>query len=243
MSTNSQAEKFLGEYFGYDDVAANYFITHDHNRIRLVAIEYIDNKPHSVVIEREWNNSKETWFDPKIHTALVSAFLEYDFNFSKTYDTIYWHNSGSSSKEFELNGRYCYVLGKMADKNKAKLWVAPDVFLCKYIHRIDNSRWDKAEISPEEIESYGYIILKEPIEFVLGDEKTTFNPFEISEGDTECVYCPTCEDHLPVNLTGSLCKHLEWCADCGAWVFDNKRTWYTIDGDVECKHERQEDDE
>lgn len=214
----------------------NYFIELNGEKHRLLVIEYFDDKPHSVITEKYWDHSKEPWFRAGKDMPSGTSCCDFDFNYSKKYDTIYWHNSGGGGKKSQ------HAVGRLIGVN-GKIWVALDVELTKYVQSGDS--WVHGKITPVEIAEYGYTVLDEPINKSLENYRggeSSINPFALAEGDTECVYCPRCESYLPddYNIMSGLCEHAQWCDDCSSWVLDDTKE--LIDGDGKCEHESSEEE-
>lgn len=200
----------------------NYFIKLNGVKHRLLVIEYLDDKPHSVITEEHWEHSKKPWFREGVHTTSGTCCCDFDFNFSKAHDTIYWHKSGCGGD------RSLYVIGKLSNGAR-KIWLAPDIKLATHVAG-DQWNWGaKRELTAAEIAEYGYSVLEKPI---------SENPFAGACGDIDCVYCPRCESYLPddFNILSGLCEHAQWCDDCSAWVLDDTRELIGV-GEGKCDHE------
>ncbi len=73
----------------------------------------------------------------------------------------------------------------------------------------------------------GYLLILEPLPLKHFDDETV-NPFNIADGDTDCVYCKFCDDYLPDD-GGRLCDHACYCDECGGMVYDTPSGHVSMD--------------
>lgn len=132
----------------------------------------------------------------------------YDFDWSDSYSTLYYHNSGSGVGPY-ING------WPNAKRARAKLW------------------WDQSAapvlksgggeiLTAEDVAKQGFALIAEPL--VLGNGET--NPF-IYGSHGEVIYCTKCRDHLPED---NPCEHVFWCERCGEWG--------GAEGNTDCRHRK-----
>jgi hypothetical protein len=158
----------------------------DYENRRIVLIEYAGQgriwMPHSVFV----------------HDApdFPHCFSTYDFTWSKTHGSLYYHESGSGGPPY-VNG------WPGAKKTHAKLW------------------WDQ-EASPiletgggqvitsADLPSLGFELISEPL--ILDNDAET-NPF-IYGIEMGVICCTKCQDWLPEDEP---CNHVFWCEKCGVW--------------------------
>src|SRR6266478_4037630 len=95
---------------------------HDGNRHRIVVIEYHGRWPHAVVAEEHWDHSGKPWFVAGRDKPRGTVAEYWDFDYSKTYDTLYFHNSGGGGDPLDHQlGRFCEPIPP-----PGKIWTASD---------------------------------------------------------------------------------------------------------------------
>lgn len=183
-------------------------------RHRLMFIEYRHRKPFGVITLKAWKYRDGS-------TGLCPQY--FDFNWCKTDQSLYWHNSGGGGSSLE--GVH---LGRFLDPIPRQLfWAAPELRLTTSV--ADGDGFKNVEMSEADIYEMGYQRIKRPLLLDLPHHNKSRNPFDVSGGDTETVYCEKCDDHFP-SEDNSPCDHLEWCDLCCDFVYS--------DG-----HKRQDDGE
>lgn len=192
---------------------------------RIVAIYYIDDRPHQVITEHEWDNSKKSW-NKAGKTAKGLAHSDYDFDWCKTHQTLYQHNSGGGG------GRAEAYVNEFCEPNPppGKLWVACGTPIVR------NSIRARKHLDARALLKMGYILIDEPLTLILPGYAPTTNPFECSE-ESETVYCQKCDDHLPRPDGDEVCKHIKWCEDCGWWAYS--RPHRSADSGQIVKHKKR----
>jgi hypothetical protein len=211
-------------------------------RQRVVAVEYQDGWPVSVLTELHWDHSRKPWFDPAKHPATGTCAEWWDFDWCKRDGTLRYHNSGSGGEIRFHVARFVHPTPP-----KAELWVADGLPVVTAARRKDGT-WGERRVGAAELLRRGYARIARPRSLPLVNAypyrkvKTTLNPFEAGwEGDT--IYCDRCDDHLPSEDTYRPCDHVEWCDECGMWVYTDDQTYLeSSSGKHECKGETEDDD-
>lgn len=209
----------------------NYYIKLEGNKHRLLTIEYFKGKPSVVITEEFWDHSNEPWSKKGRHRTTGSNAMHFDFDYSKVYDQLYWHCSGGGG-----NGK-THCIGRLIGL-KAKIWAAPDIQLTKYVKR--KGKWIEKPVTKEDLKRFGYTMIKSPLILKSEYREPSINPFDHAEGDTECVWCPQCKDHLP-DEPGRACEHLRWCDECSSWIIKKTKQW--LEGDSACEHKENDKNE
>jgi len=185
---------------------------------RIVAIEYMGGKPHAVTTEEHWDNSKKPWFVPGRDKPSGTAAKQYDFNWSKDWGALFYHNSGFGGDPLE----YCFCsspVGWICD-----IWLAEDVKIFRLVNR--GNKWVQVAASRSQIEKKGYRFLAQPKLLKADSGGKTRNPFEVSPGydDHPCIWCSKCKDFFPQDIDYSgPCEHLNYCNNCGYYFRDSKK--------------------
>lgn len=183
----------------------------------VLAIEYHDGRPFSVMTHTRTDNRRKPWYQPNRDTAFTGCPQHYDFEFCKRDQQLYWHNSGSGGEDG-------FVVSRFAKPSppKAKLWLAPGVTAMEYVGRKSLNRKPCGE---RRLLAMGYELIAAPLDLTSlhtgwsSHIGATCNPFDVAEGDTECQWCDECQDRLP-DRDGRLCEHVVWCDECCWWVYE-----------------------
>lgn len=179
---------------------------------RVVAIEYQDDRPAAVMTARDWNHGGKSG---------TSADY-YDFEWCERDQALYFELIGGGP----LNG---YSVARFAEPQppKAKLWLAPDI-------SVQDAGRDEKTISNAELLAMGYEIINEPLLLDSGWGRPSTNPFDHAESGG-CLYCRECDDWLPED---EMCQHLDWCDECGMWVYGADGTYNDGTPESKCNHSR-----
>lgn len=193
----------------------------------IFVIEYHAGKPFGVKtkLTTDWTKTRHGHWKPEDKTISTSS-RDYDFEWSKTNEQLYWHNPGGGGDPAIIHvGRFANP-----DPPYAQIWMAPGV---KAVGYVEGSRCEQTrDVADAELLAYGYERIDRPLLLNL-DSKRTRNPFEVADGDTDCRYCKFCDDYLP-DGDGDLCEHAIWCDDCSGYVYDLPEGHVDIDsGDSE----------
>lgn len=119
----------------------------------------------------------------------------YDVYYSRRDKCHYFHKSGGGG------GHYFNVQKGMT------YWLRPDL---KVSVSMGKAPWHR---KPRKGDDLGTRLPELPAEYPL-----SWFLREIGD-DTQCVYCPTCEDWIPDHGYGGMCDHVWWCDDRG-WYSD-----------------------
>jgi hypothetical protein len=156
-------------------------------------------------------------------TDVTSDGGQYDFNWSRLNDEVYWHESGSGGTDGTYPvSRYVLPTGKCDADGKPE-FLPPDptaepqswIWLAPGVVPIEELGWDakayryrgQRVLSREDLREMGYLLLDE----LPGD------PFEDAE-ERETVYCDVCHDDLPLRAYElEVCDHVYWCDGHGGY--------------------------
>lgn len=199
--------------------------------VKVIAIEYLDDKPFSVRtrVVTDWTKNPRGHRRPE-DKKTSSHCNDYNFEFHRSGQSLYWHRSGSGGtwKHFYVS---CFC---EPNPPPAKLWLAPGV---KAIAYVEGTHCRKTrDVSDAELLEMGYLRIAEPLELDSAYGKSR-NPFDVSDGNTECHYCEYCNDRIPDNGGGRLCEHITWCDECEAHVYETAEGHVSIDGGEPVNHE------
>lgn len=127
---------------------------------------------------------------------------EYDFDFCKSNQTLYYHNSSMGC---------AFYVNKLANPS-----IPPSSFLWwdKSIHPESNDGQARRHLTVEEIKAIGYGVIGEPLE-IDGSK----NPFDNAEYG-ELQYCSECDEFFRED---DLCEHIWWCDKCGWFSTPDER--------------------
>jgi hypothetical protein len=178
-------------------------------RHRIVYIEYLNRRPHSVVTELHWDHSRELWFQPGRDKPTGTCAEHWDFEWCRRDSDLYYCKSGFGGDPLVVD--ICRFAEP--DPPPGMIWCAPDVKLI---------RWVSKERPEVEIRSdavllrMGYRRLNTPLLLATASGRSR-NPFKAAkEIDDSCSYCRICKDYLPWEHE---CEHLEWCDECTCLVY------------------------
>lgn len=135
--------------------------------------------------------------DGKVHSVETTRST-YDVFYSRRDKCHYFHKSGGGG------GPYFNVQKGMT------YWLRPDL---KVSVSMGKAPWHR---KPRKGDDLGTRLPDLPAEYPIA-----WFLREIGD-DTQCVYCPTCEDWIPDHGYGGMCDHVWWC---------NDRAWYSEPGD------------
>ncbi|MGC4033656.1 MAG: hypothetical protein QM754_18380 [Tepidisphaeraceae bacterium] len=193
----------------------------------VVAIEYQDGRPSSVVVREEKDNTAKPWFRRGEDSPVGVTRCDYGVEWCKRDSQLYWHMHGCGGSISEVA-----VLGfSKPSPPKAKLWLAPGVTAVEYVGRTNPRR---KPIGKTRLRNLGYELIASPLDLTslhTGWTKhvgQTCNPFDVADGDVECQYCKHCRDWLP-DRDGVLCEHVEWCDECSWYIYS--KTHVRLDSD------------
>lgn len=198
-------------------------------RHRIVAIEYRDGKPFSVVTEMHWDHSGKPWFIAGRDTPNGVAGHDWDFEWCNRDGVCRYDLSGFGGKPRFCAHRFCEP-----SPPPAELWIAEGTPVFTYTRNCKERRVE----SDAELLKLGYKRLRRPklLKGRFGDK--TRNPFDAAwEG--RAIYCDRCDDYLPDE---NPCEHLEWCDECASWVYVDTNEFH-VDyggGSHECVEEEIE---
>lgn len=179
---------------------------------RVVAIEYRDDRPFSVMTATNWEHGGKSG---------ISADY-YDFEWCKRDAMLYYDGTGSGP----MRG-FCVSAFSNTDPPPAKLWLKEGI-------KVTHSWKDGDEpISESELLKMGYLLLTEPIQLDSGWGDSSPNPFDHANAD-DCIECVECDDWIPED---SMCEHMRWCDECGDWFYVADRSFNDSDG--KCNHEHE----
>lgn len=199
----------------------------DGERERVVAVEYQDGHPVSVLTEEQWDHSRKPWFVPGRDRPNGTSARWYDFHWCKRDETIYYHLSGSGGEIRFHVGRFVHP-----DPPPAELWVAPGIPVVT-----DTGSGVREIGSDAELLSLGYRRIPAPRLLASWDGKTR-DPFAAGQ-ESETVYCSRCRDDLP---SDRLCEHVDWCDECCVYVYADDRSCVDEPGKCDCPGPDGEDD-
>jgi hypothetical protein len=202
-------------------------------RHRVVAIEYQDGHPASVVTEEHWDHTGKPWFQPGRDTPTGISASYWNFDWSRTSGTLYYHLSGAGGEPRYHVARFCEP-----SPPKAELWVAEGCPIAEY----SLTDGEHAPVIDSELLARGYkrIALPKLLENRHGEK--TRNPFVAGE-QADTVYCDECRDYLPAEHTYHPCQHIEWCDECVAWIYSESRKRVECSmSTCDCQPEGEEDD-
>lgn len=209
------------------------WITDPHDRDRepqrVVVIEYQDGWPCSVVTELHWDHSRKPWFKPGRDKPSGTCAEQWDFDYSRTERTLYFHDSGSGGTPKAYVARFV-----KPDPPPAKLWVAEGVPI------VDCGKSGRG-VSDATLLKRGYVLIPRPLLLPKPYGGKTRNPFEAGE-EGRTVYCGRCEDCLGCDDTNHPCEHIEWCDGCGLWVYADTRQHVEEHEGSLCDCEQDEDE-
>lgn len=194
----------------------------------VVIIVYHDRKPFQVEtkLTTEWD--KVRGCRPEDGTKISTSRNDYNFEWSKTHEQLYWHNSGGGGNpdQFVVSGSFCEP-----NPPPAKIWMAPGI---RAVEHVEGTRCEQVrDVSDAQLLERGYLRIDRPLLLSGGwTGKRTRNPFEVAEGDTDCRYCKFCDDHLP-DTDGDLCDHVVYCDACCGYVYDTPEGHVDIDSSDE----------
>lgn len=200
----------------------------DGERHRVVVIQY-DRSRHPFEVITEEHLYTSTRWDHKGMPLLDSPRTSprhWDFEWCKRDKENYFHMSGSGG---ELR---CHVSRFVNPLKLRPIWIAQGVPIVTYRNR--KGKHIEAPVSEAELVKMGYHRLRHPLLLHASDGTVTRNPFEVGHED-ECTYCKICDDWLPSGLNPP-CDHIDWCDECGAWVYVKSRE-YVDDDRSKCECE------
>lgn len=189
----------------------------------VVAIEYRGGKPFGVQTKGTTEWGKVRGWRPEDDTKISVSANYYDFEWSKTNQQLYWHNSagGGNPDLFIVSGSFCNPVPP-----PVKIWLAPGVRAVEYV---EGTRCEQVrDVSDAELLERGYLRIARPLILSGNFVKRTRNPFEVADGDTDCYYCKFCDDYLP-DGDGDLCEHVIWCDEYSGYVYDTPEGHVDID--------------
>lgn len=203
------------------------------NQHRIVMIEYQDGWPFAIITEKHWDHSKKPWFKPGRDRPNGTVQEYWDCCYSRTEETLYFHNSGSGGKDVHL---YPFVHWK---RTPGRIWVAPGIRLIHPVYsRARGNSKEKLIVRDFDLFKLGYRRLHEPLMLSNIYGEASRSPFEIGqEGRT--IYCEVCEDHR-LDDGCSPCEHITWCDECCAWIYRETKEYVDSPGRI-CDCPREED--
>src|ERR1035437_161421 len=219
--------------------ASDLWYTQSGESHRVVAIEYQDGHPWSVVTEMHWDHTGKPWFNPAKDQPTGTSPETWDFDRCKRDQATYYHLSGSG-------GDIEFVVARFTHPSppKALLWVARGVPIVTHVSHADGT-WNYRRVSNGELLRRGYQRIARPKRLPLVNAypyrkaKTTLNPFEAAwEGET--VYGDRCQDDLPCEDTYEPCEHVRWCDECVMWFYCDDQTYVESSSG---KHDCPDDEE
>ncbi len=201
-----------------------WYTHHQGERHRVVAIEYQDGWPSSVLTEHHWDHTGEPWFKPGRDRPNGVTAGHWDFDWCKRDQSLHFHQSGFGGEVRYHVARFCQPVPP-----KAQLWVADGIPIVTHVTRKDGT-WGERPVGDAELLRRGYERIATPRRLPLVNcypyrkAKTTPNPFEAGwEGET--IWCDRCGDHLPCEDTYRPCDHIEWCDECAMWFYADDQTY------------------
>lgn len=151
---------------------------------RMVLVEYGWNgMPHSVIVNCHRDD------------GAVSQ-NQYDFDYSKKWNTLYWYHSGGGPKFVQ------YCLGKLVKNQKlCDIWISAEIQLLN--EKKVRSKYLEVPFDGD-FTKFGYNRIDSLK--LLGDSALTCDPFEFGEEtDYPIDYCDVCNDYFP---SDQQCEHL-----------------------------------
>lgn len=210
---------------------------HQNERHRVVAIEYQDGWPSGVLTEKHWDYTGKPWFNPGRDRPNGTCACQWDFDWCKGEESLYFHNSGEGGEIAYHVSRFVHPVPP-----KAKLWVADGVAI---VTSTDDGKASRAVNGPSELLQMGYQLIDRPIrlpavDYMACPTKTTLNPFYAGwEGET--IWCARCQSIHPSEDTNNPCEHIAWCDECATWIYSEERTWVEDERSLcDCKSEYEE---
>jgi len=206
---------------------------------RVVAIEYQDGWPSSVLTECHWDHTGEPWFKPGHDKPNGTCAYHWDFDWCKAEKSLYFHNCGQG-------GKIDYHVGRSVQPvpPKAQLWVAEGVPILAYS---EGGKRERRVRGATELLKRGYQLIDQPlrlpcIDYMACKTKTTMNPFYAGwEGET--VWCTRCQSSHPCEDTNNPCEHIAWCDGCANWIYSESRTWVEDERSTcDCKEDDDDED-
>lgn len=192
------------------------------------AIEYQRGKPFSVMTWLRTDYTREPWWPNRRDQScpVGNGAQNYDFEWCRTNGQLYWHLSGfgGDPTEFMVSGF------SKPSPPPAKLWLAPGVRAVEYVAKTRTTR----PLTDRQLLARGYLRIARPLaltrlldEFARKRGEATRNPFDVADGDRECVYCRHCDDYLPGTDETWVCDHVRWCDDCLGYVYEDDKGAHT----------------